>query len=309
MSRNRTYDNVVQTTFDTPLVRLGRIIPQDHADVFLKLEFFNPLSSVKDRIGRAMIEAALTAGILNSETEIIEPTSGNTGIALAFVAASKGLKLTLVMPTTMSIERRQLLAALGANLVLTPGHCGMKGAIERAYELAMLNTNSWIPQQFENPANPAVHEATTGPEIWEDTQGKVDIFLTGVGTGGTLTGTMRYLRSQNTSIKSYAVEPADSPVISTGKSGPHDIQGIGANFVPKNLDMSVVDGVETVTTEEAFTWARRLAKEEGILAGISSGANVAVAARLAAKPENKGKTIVTVAASCGERYLSTALFS
>ena len=308
MSRNRTYDNVVQTTFDTPLVRLKRIIPSEHATVFLKLEFFNPLSSVKDRIGRAMVEAAIKADVLNPETEIIEPTSGNTGIALAFVAASKGLKLTLVMPDTMSVERRQLLAALGANLALTPGHLGMKGAIERAYELAKANTNSWIPQQFENPANPAIHEATTGPEIWADTKGKIDIFLTGVGTGGTLTGIMRFLRSQDPSIKSYAVEPADSPLLSTGKAGPHEIQGIGANFVPKNLDMSVVDGVETVTTEEAFTWARRLAKEEGILAGISSGANVAVAARLAAKPENKGKTIVTVAASSGERYLSTALF-
>ena len=308
MSRNRTYDSIVQTTFDTPLVCLGRIIPQEHATVLLKLEFFNPLSSVKDRIGRAMIEAAFSAGILKPETEIIEPTSGNTGIALAFVAASKRLKLTLVMPDTMSIERQQLLTALGANLVLTPGHCGMKGTIERAYELAKANTNSWIPQQFENPANPAVHEATTGPEIWADTKGKFDIFLAGVGTGGTLTGTMRYLQRQDKSIKSYAVEPADSPLISTGKAGPHEIQGIGANFVPKNLDMSVVYGVETVTTEEAFIWARRLAKEEGILAGISSGANVAVAARLAAKPENKGKTIVTVAASSGERYLSTALF-
>ena len=308
MSRNQTYDTVVQTTFDTPLVRLGKIIPRDYAAVFLKLEFFNPLSSVKDRIGRAMIDAALNAEILNPETEIIEPTSGNTGIALAFVAASKGLKLTLVMPDTMSLERRQLLAALGANLVLTPGQNGMKGAIAKAYELAETNPNSWIPQQFENPANPAVHETTTGPEIWADTQGKVDIFVTGVGTGGTITGTTRYLRSQNKAVKSYAVEPADSPVISTGKAGPHKIQGIGAGFVPKNLDTSLLDGVETVTTEEAFIWARRLAKEEGILAGISSGANVAVAARLAAKPENKGKTIVTIAASSGERYLSTALF-
>ncbi|MDR0328288.1 MAG: cysteine synthase A [Planctomycetaceae bacterium] len=290
------------------MVRLGRIIPQNHATVFLKLEFFNPLSSVKDRIGRAMIEAAANAEFLNPETEIIEPTSGNTGIALAFVAASKGLKLTLVMPDTMSVERRQLLAALGANLVLTPGQFGMKGAIEKAYELADASKNAWIPQQFENPANPAIHETTTGTEIWADTKGKVDLFLAGVGTGGTLTGVTRHLKSRNKAIRAYAVEPADSPVLSKGTAGPHKIQGIGAGFVPKNLDTSLVDGIETVTTDEAFTWGRRLAKEEGILAGISSGANVAVAARLAAKPENKGKTIVTVAASSGERYLSTALF-
>ena len=308
MGRKQTYDTIVQTTFDTPLVRLGRIIPKEHATVFLKLEFFNPLSSVKDRIGRAMIEAALNAEILNPETEIIEPTSGNTGIALAFVAASKGLKLTLVMPDTMSVERRQMLAALGANLVLTSGQFGMKGAIEKAYELANANKNSWIPQQFENPANPAIHETTTGPEIWDDTQGKVDIFVAGVGTGGTITGVTRHLRSRNKSVLSYAVEPADSPVLSGGKAGPHKIQGIGAGFVPKILDTSLLSGIETVTTDEAFTWGRRLAKEEGIMAGISSGANVAVAARIAAKPENKGKTIVTVAPSSGERYLSTLLF-
>ena len=308
MGRNRTYDTIAQTTFDTPLVRLGRIIPKNHAAVFLKLEFFNPLSSVKDRIGRAMIEAALNAEILNPETEVIEPTSGNTGIALAFVAASKGLKLTLVMPDTMSVERRQLLAALGANLVLTPGQLGMKGAIDRSYELAETNPNSWIPQQFENPSNPAIHETTTGPEIWADTQGKMDIFLAGVGTGGTFTGVTPYLKTRNKGIAAYAVEPADSPILSGGKPGPHKIQGIGAGFVPKNLDTSLITGVETVTTEEAFDWGRRLAKEEGILAGISSGANVAVAARLAAKPENAGKTIVTVAASTGERYLSTPLF-
>ena len=308
MPRNRTYDTIVQTTFDTPLVRLGRIIPKEHATIYLKLEFFNPLSSVKDRIGHAMIEAAQNAEMLNPETEIIEPTSGNTGIALAFVAASKSLKLTLVMPETMSIERRAMLAALGARLVLTPGPNGMKGAIEKAYELADANPNAWIPQQFENPANPAIHETTTGPEIWADTQGNVDIFVAGVGTGGTITGSTRYLRSQNKNVEAYAVEPADSPVISSGKAGPHKIQGIGAGFVPKNLDTSLLTGVETVTADEAFSWARRLAKEEGILVGISSGANVAVAARLAAKPENKGKTIVTVAASSGERYLSTPLF-
>jgi len=309
MGRNRIYSTVTQTTFDTPLVKLGRIIPKEHAVVLLKLEFFNPLSSVKDRIGRAMIEAAQNAEILNSDTEIIEPTSGNTGIALAFVAAANGLKLTLVMPETMSVERRQLLAALGANLVLTPGAIGMKGAIDKAYQLAEENPNSWIPQQFENLSNPAIHETTTGPEIWADTQGKIDIFLTGIGTGGTFTGVTRYLRGQKKDLLAYAVEPFDSPVLSGGRPGPHAIQGIGAGFVPKNLDTSLINSVETVTTEDAFYWGRRLAKEEGILAGISSGANVAVAARLAAKPENRGKTIVTVAASCGERYLSTKLFA
>ncbi|MDR0870998.1 MAG: cysteine synthase A [Planctomycetaceae bacterium] len=308
MYRNQIYDSVTQTVFDTPLVKLGRIIPKEHATVLLKLEFFNPLSSVKDRIGRAMIEAALNAEVLNAETEIIEPTSGNTGIALAFVAAENNLKLTLVMPDTMSVERRQLLAALGANLVLTPGNLGMKGAIDKAYELADANSNSWIPQQFENPSNPAIHETTTGPEIWNDTQGTVDIFLAGIGTGGTFTGVSRYLKRRKKGLLCYAVEPADSPVLSKGKAGPHEIQGIGAGFIPKNLDTTLIDGIETVSSGEAYTWGRRLAKEEGILAGISSGANVAVAARLAEKPENKDKTIVTIAASCGERYLSTKLF-
>ncbi|MDR3108625.1 MAG: cysteine synthase A [Planctomycetaceae bacterium] len=309
MGRNRIYNTITETTFDTPLIKLKRIIPKGHATVLLKLEFFNPLSSVKDRIGRAMIDAAQNAEIVNPETEIIEPTSGNTGIALAFVAAANGLKLTLVMPETMSVERRLLLNALGAKLVLTPGTSGMRGAIDEAYQLANANHNSWVPQQFENPSNPAIHETTTGPEIWADTQGKVDIFLAGVGTGGTFTGVTRYLRGQRRDLLAYAVEPYDSPVLSGGKPGAHAIQGIGAGFVPKNLDMSLVNGVETVTAEEAFFWGRRLAREEGILAGISSGANVAVAARLAARPENRGKTIVTIAASCGERYLSTKLFA
>jgi cysteine synthase A len=308
MSRNRVYSDILQTTFDTPLVKLNRIIPPGHATVLLKLEFFNPLSSVKDRIGRAMIEAAEKAGLITPATRIIEPTSGNTGIALAFVAAAKGLNLTLTMPESMSTERRALLRALGANLVLTPARDGMRGAISAAQELAQSTLDSWIPQQFENPANPAVHERTTGREIWEDTGGNVDIFLAGVGTGGTLTGTTRYLRARKPDIKAFAVEPADSPVISGGKAGPHKIQGIGAGFVPKNLDTSLLSGVETATNDEAFTWARRLAREEGILAGISSGANVAVAARLAAQPENRGKVIVTIAASCGERYLSTPLY-
>ncbi|MDR2438867.1 MAG: cysteine synthase A [Planctomycetaceae bacterium] len=308
MIRNKIYDTITQTTFDTPLVKLGKIIPKTHATVLLKLEFFNPLSSVKDRIGRAMIEAAQNSEILNSETEIIEPTSGNTGIALAFVAAANSLKLTLVMPETMSIERRLLLGALGTNVVLTPGAIGMKGAIDKAYRLAEENPNSWIPQQFENLSNPAIHETTTGPEIWADTQGKIDIFLTGIGTGGTFTGVTRYLRGQKKDIIAYAIEPTDSPVLSGGQPGPHAIQGIGAGFIPKNLDTSLIDQVETVTTEEAFFWGRRLAREEGILAGISTGANVAVAVRVAARPENRDKTIVTVAASCGERYLSTRLF-
>lgn len=308
MPRATIYNNIVQTTFDTPLVKLNRIIPGEHATVLVKLEFFNPLSSVKDRIGRAMIEAAEHARILTKQTHIIEPTSGNTGIALAFVAAAKGYKLTLVMPESMSLERRALLQALGASLVLTPAKDGMKGAVAKAQELATSLPDGWMPQQFENPTNPAIHEATTGPEIWADTKGKLDLFVAGVGTGGTITGVTRFLRSRKPDIKSIAVEPVDSPVISGGKPGPHKIQGIGAGFIPKNLDTSLLHGVETVSNDEAFSWARRLAKEEGILAGITSGANVAVAARLAARPENRGKVIVTVAASSGERYLSTPLY-
>lgn len=289
MPRQQTYTDIVQTTFDTPLVKLGRLIPPGQATVLLKLEFFNPFSSVKDRIGRAMIEAAEKAGIVNRETQIIEPTSGNTGIALAFVAAAKHYHLTLTMPESMSLERRALLRALGANLVLTPAKDGMKGAIAKAQELATATPNSWVPQQFENPANPAVHERTTGREIWEDTAGRVDLVVAGVGTGGTITGITRYIRSKNPAFRAYAVEPADSPVISGGRPGPHKIQGIGPGFVPKNLDTSLLTGVETVTNDEAFTWARRLASEEGILGGISTGANVAAAARLAAKPENRGQ--------------------
>lgn len=308
MPRQRIYESIVQTTGGTPLVPLRNVLPAGYARVLVKLEFFNPLSSVKDRVGRAMIEAAQKAGTLNADTEIIEPTSGNTGIALAFVAAANGLKLTLVMPETMSLERRQLLAALGANLVLTPGGEGMRGAIDRANELASQSGNAWIPQQFENPANPAIHEATTGPEIWEDSQGEVDIFVTSVGTGGTFSGVTRYLKSQKPNLLAFAVEPAESPVLSGGKPGPHGIQGIGAGFVPKNYAPALADGVETIETQEAYYWSRRLAKEEGILVGISSGANVAAAMRLAALPENKGKTIVTIAPSCGERYLSTPLF-
>jgi cysteine synthase A len=255
-----------------------------------------------------MIEVAQRDGILNPETQIIEPTSGNTGIALAFVAAAKGYDLTLTMPESMSFERRGMLQALGAKLVLTPAKDGMKGAIAKAQELVASTPNGWMPQQFDNPANPEVHEKTTGKEIWDDTDGRIDIIVAGVGTGGTITGVTRYIRSKNPKFQAYAVEPADSPVISGGKPGPHKIQGIGAGFIPKNLDTSLLNGVETVTNEEAFTWARRLAREEGILGGISTGANVAAAVRVAGKPENRGKVIVTVAASFGERYLSTPLY-
>jgi cysteine synthase A len=304
----KTFDNFVETTFNTPLVRLNRIVPANSAAVLLKLEFFNPLNSVKDRIGRAMLEVAEQEGTLNRETRIIEPTSGNTGIALAFVAAAKGYHLTLTMPESMSLERRALLAALGANLVLTPTKDGMKGAIAKADELAAATPNSWMPRQFDNPANPEIHERTTGREIWEETDGRADILVAGVGTGGTLTGVTRYMRSRKPSFRAIAVEPAGSPVISGGRPGPHRIQGLGPGFVPKNLDTSLLCGVETVNDEEAFAWGRRLAKEEGILGGISTGANIAAAMRVASRRENRGTVIVTVAPSAGERYLSTALF-
>ena len=308
MPYKKTFASIVETTYNTPLVRLNGVVPPGAATVLLKLEFFNPLSSVKDRIGRAMIEAAERDGILNPETHIFEPTSGNTGIALAFVAAARGYRLTLAMPESMSLERRALLRALGANLELTPAKDGMRGAIARAQELADKTPNSWIPQQFDNPANPDIHEQTTGREIWEDTGGRVDMIVAGVGTGGTITGVTRCLRARNPDFKAYAVEPVDSPVISGGKPGPHKIQGIGAGFIPKNLDTSLLNGIETVTNDEAFSWARRLAREEGILAGISTGGNVAAAVRVAARPENRDKVIVTVACSFGERYLSTPLF-
>ena len=309
MSHQKTYADIIETTFNTPLVKLNRIVPADIGVVLVKLEFFNPLCSVKDRIGRAMIEAAEKEGILNPDTRIIEPTSGNTGIALAFVAAAKGYRLTLTMPESMSLERRALLNFLGADLVLTPAKDGMKGAIAKAQELAGATPNSWIPQQFENPANPEIHQRTTGPEIWNDTQGRADFLVAGVGTGGTITGATRYLRSKNQNFQAIAVEPVDSPVISGGKPGPHKIQGIGAGFIPQNLDRSLLAGVETVANEEAFSWARRLAREEGILGGISTGANVAAAIRVASRSENRGKVVVTLAPSFGERYLSTPLFA
>ena len=318
----RTYGTIMECVGNTQLVRLNRVIPPGGAEVLLKLEFDNPAASVKDRIGKAMIDDAEKKGLIRPKggkgsggggggdlgTHIIEPTSGNTGIALAFVCAAKGYRLTLTMPETMSLERRALLKHLGANLVLTPGEKGMRGAMARAAELIAETPDSWMPQQFDNPANPAIHEATTGPEIWEDTGGNVDGIVAGVGTGGTITGVTRYIRRFKPEFKAIAVEPVTSPVISGGQPGLHKIQGIGAGFVPKNLDTSLLSGVETVSNEESFEWARRLAKEEGILGGISTGANVCVAARLAARPEYKGKRLVTIACSFGERYLSTLLF-
>ncbi|MEM7624525.1 MAG: cysteine synthase A [Planctomycetota bacterium] len=302
----RTYDRITDTVGNTPLIKLNRVAPDNGSSVFVKSEFFNPLASVKDRIGKAMIEAAEQSGAINADTHVIEPTSGNTGIALAFVCAAKGYKLTLTMPESMSIERRALLKALGANLVLTEAAKGMKGAIEKAAELVGTTDNAWMPQQFENPANPEVHYRTTGPEIWNDTAGKVDMLVAGVGTGGTISGAGKYLKEQNSDVRLIAVEPVHSPVISCGEPGPHKIQGIGAGFVPKNLDVPLVDGVETVSNDEAFAWGKRLAKEEGILGGISTGANACVACRLA--EANPGKTIVTIGCSFGERYLSTPLF-
>jgi cysteine synthase A len=289
-------------------LRLTRVLGRHHAAVLVKAENRNPLGSVKDRIGLAMIEAAEADGSLEPGGRIIEPTSGNTGIALAFVAAAKGYPVTLTMPDSMSTERRALLLGLGADFILTPAKAGMRGAIERAEELLAATRGGWMPRQFENPANPAIHEETTGPEIWAATGGQVDIIIAGVGTGGTITGVSRFLKMHNPNVLSIAVEPAESAVLSGGLPGPHGIQGIGAGFVPRNFDRTVVDAVETVTTAEAMDWARRLAREEGLLVGVSSGANVAVAQRLAARPENAGKTIVTFACSTGERYLSTPLY-
>ena len=308
MFRNRTYDTVTDTVGATPMIRISRLVPPEQAKVFAKCEFFNPLNSVKDRIGRSMIEAGERDGLITPETMIVEPTSGNTGIALAFVCAAKGYQLTLTMPESMSLERRALLRAMGAHLVLTPAAEGMKGAISKANELVERNSNAWMPQQFENPANPAIHEQTTGPEIWEDSGGDIDALVAGVGTGGTITGVARYIKPRNPDFKAIAVEPADSPVISGGSPGPHKIQGIGAGFIPDNLDTSLVDETISVTNDEAFAWARRLANEEGIMAGISSGANMYAASLVAARPEFTGKRIAVIMPSLGERYLSTPLF-
>jgi cysteine synthase len=307
------YNNIVETVGRTPLVKLNRISEGAGATVAVKCEFFNPLGSVKDRIGMAMIQDAESKGLLKKGMIIVEPTSGNTGIALAFVAAAKGYKLILTMPETMSLERRTLLAMLGADLVLTPGPEGMKGAIGKAEEILKNTPNGWMPQQFKNPANPEIHAKTTAEEIWDDTEGKVDIFVSAVGTGGTCTGVGEVLKKRRPGVKIVAVEPKDSPVITQTragdalKPGPHKIQGTGAGFVPDNLHLDVVDEVLTVSNDDAFAMARRLAKEEGILGGISSGANVHAALELAHRPENKGKLIVTIACSTGERYLSTPL--
>ena len=303
----QTFDDITKTIGRTPLVRLRKVTRGLEAEIAIKCEFFNPLSSVKDRIGVAMIEAAEREGRLNKDTVVVEPTSGNTGIALAFVCASKGYRLILTMPDTMSSERRTLLRMLGAELVLTPGAEGMPGAIRRAEQIVKENSNSYIPQQFNNPANPEIHRRTTAVEIWDDTNGHADALVAGVGTGGTITGVGEVMKSKKPGFKCIAVEPADSPVISGGKPGPHKIQGIGAGFIPKVLNREIIDEVVTVTNDESFTMARRLAKEEGILCGISSGANVVAAIKYAQRPENKGKLIITVAPSTGERYLSTPL--
>jgi cysteine synthase A len=307
------FTDVTGTVGRTPLIKLERVAAGVDATIALKAEFFNPLGSVKDRIGYAMIDAAEREGRLTPTTTIIEPTSGNTGIALAFVAAARGYKLILTMPDSMSLERRALLALLGAKLVLTPASEGMKGAILKALALQRQIGPSWIPQQFENPANPEIHRRTTAEEIWKDTDGAADILVSAVGTGGTITGVSEVIKSRKKSFRSIAVEPKDSPVITqtrageTPKPGPHKIQGTGAGFVPKNLNLGIVDEVITVTNEDAIQTARRLATEEGILAGISTGANVWAALQVAGRPENKGKLIVTFGCSTGERYLSTAL--
>ena len=305
---SRIYDDITQTVGRTPLVRLNRVTVGAQATVVAKVESFNPLGSVKDRIALAMIENAEECGLLDKDTAIIEPTSGNTGIGLAFVAAARGYRLILTMPETFSVERRQLLRALGAELVLTPGAEGMNGAVKRAEELVKEYPKAYMPQQFRNPVNPEVHRRTTAEEIWRDTEGAVDIFVAGIGTGGTITGVGQVLKARKPSARTVAVEPAESPLLSGGKPGPHKIQGIGANFVPDVLDRSVIDEIFPVSGEQAMAMARRLAREEGLLVGISSGAAAYAAVEVAKRAENAGKLVVVVLPDTGERYLSTPLF-
>lgn len=307
----KTFDKITDLIGGTPLLKLTNYIAEKNlgADIYGKLEYFNPAGSVKDRIAKAMIDDAEAKGVLKPDSVIIEPTSGNTGIGLAAVAASRGYKLIITMPETMSVERRNLLKAYGAELVLTEGAKGMKGAIAKAQELAAEIPNSFIPSQFTNTANPAAHRSTTGPEIWEDTDGKVDIFVAGVGTGGTVSGVGEYLKSRNPNVKVVAVEPAGSPMLSKGTPGPHKIQGIGAGFVPDTLNTGIYDEIITVENEDAFETGRTLARNEGLLVGISSGAAVFAAAELAKRPENKGRIIVALLPDTGERYLSTPMFS
>ncbi len=304
------FHSIISSTIgSTPLVRLNRMAQDIDAKIFCKLEFFNPLGSVKDRIAASMIEAAEVEGKLDSETLIVEPTSGNTGISLAFICAAKNYRLCLTMPDTMSQERRSLLKHMGADLVLTPGTEGMGGAIAKAREILESEKKSWMPNQFANPANPRVHRETTAEEIWRDTEGQVDILVSGVGTGGTITGVAQLIKDRKPSFKAIAVEPSDSPVLSGGEKGPHKIQGIGAGFIPEVLDQSLIDDVVTVSNDDAFETARRAAKVEGILCGISSGAAIWAALEVAKRPASAGKTIVAIIASTGERYISTELFS
>jgi cysteine synthase A len=303
-----SYEDVTKSVGSTPLVRLNRLVTEDKAAVFVKMESFNPLGSVKDRIGIAMIEAAEQRGEIRDETTIVEPTSGNTGLALAFVCAAKNYSLILTMPETMSIERRMLLQHLGAKLVLTPGGSGMRGAIDKAHEILKETAGAFMPNQFANPANPEIHRKTTAEEIWQATGGDLDIFVAGVGTGGTITGVSEVIKYRKPSIRTVAVEPADSPVLSGGKAGPHKIQGIGAGFVPEILNTEIIDEIIPVTNEKAFETARNLARSEGILCGISSGAAAWAALKLARRPENAGKKIVVILPDTGERYLSTDLF-